>query len=513
MLSIDAKALGNRPTGKRMSVLTNSLQSSLSTKPTPTAVTVTTPIFRDLSLPKPLRPGSKFAGMRVHFVGIGGSGMNGLARVLLDCGAIISGSDKSPNRAVFDLTQRGVKISRTQHGELLDKNIDLVVRTAAVPDSHLEIKAANALGLQVIKYAKLLGEVMQERLGVAIAGTHGKSTTTAMTALALLECGLDPSFVVGGTAPQLGGVGSRSGGGDAFVAEACEYDRSFHNLAPTVAVILNIEEDHLDCYKNIYEIIESFRKFAGIVPQGGKIIANGRDANVAKVVMNAGVPVETVSIAGDTTWSVHPRGIINGCHQGQVLLNGRPIANLRLSVAGEHNLMNATMALAAACACGADPEKAAAAISSFKGVDRRMTEMGTYSGATVVDDYGHHPTEIRATLAALREKYAPERLICVFQPHQHSRTRFLLDDFAVSFTAADETILPDIYFVRDSEEERTAVCAQDLAKKIIAAGQNAVHIPDFAAIVSYLKTHARPGDLIVTMGAGNVNEIGAELVG
>ena len=146
MLSIDAKALGNRPTGKRMSVLTNSLQSSLSTKPTPTAVTVTTPIFRDLSLPKPLRPGSKFAGMRVHFVGIGGSGMNGLARVLLDCGAIISGSDKSPNRAVFDLTQRGVKISRTQHGELLDKNIDLVVRTAAVPDSHLEIKAANALG-------------------------------------------------------------------------------------------------------------------------------------------------------------------------------------------------------------------------------------------------------------------------------------------------------------------------------------------------------------------------------
>jgi len=494
-----------------MSALTSKLlpQSAVSSQPNP----VTTPVFRDLSLPKPFRPGSKFAGMRVHFVGIGGSGMNGLARVLLDCGAIVTGSDKSPNRAVFDLTQRGVKISRTQHGELLDKNIDLVVRTAAVPDSHLEIKAAQALGLEVIKYAKLLGEVMQERLGVAIAGTHGKSTTTAMTALALLECGLDPSFVVGGTAPQLGGVGSRSGGGDAFVAEACEYDRSFHNLAPTVAVILNIEEDHLDCYKNIYEIIESFRKFSSIVPQGGKIIANGRDANVAKVIMNAGVPVETVSINGETTWSVRPRGIINGCHQGQVLLNGVPVATLRLSVAGEHNLMNATMALAAACACGADPEQAAAAISSFKGVDRRMTEMGTFNGATVVDDYGHHPTEIRATLAALREKYAPERLICVFQPHQHSRTRFLLDDFAVSFTAADETILPDIYFVRDSEEERHAVCAQDLAKKIIAAGQNAVHIPDFAAIVSYLKTHARPGDLIVTMGAGNVNEIGAELVG
>ncbi len=471
------------------------------------------PIHKTLAPPLRLRTVSKFQGRRVHFVGIGGSGMNGLARMLLDCGAIVTGSDKTPNRQTLELGRRGIKISRDQHGELLDKDVDLVVRTAAVPDSHLEITAAHALGLRVIKYAQLLGEVMQERHGVAIAGTHGKSTTTAMTALALMECRLDPSFVIGGTVPQLGGTGSRSGGGDAFVAEACEYDRSFHNLAPTVAVITNIEEDHLDCYKNIYEIIESFRYFAKLVPQHGKVIANGRDANVAKVIMDSRVEVETVSLGEDTTWSTAPRGIINGCYQGQVSYKGKVVAYLRMSVPGIHNLINATMALAAAHACGAPIERAAEAIGKFRGVDRRMTELGRYNGAVVVDDYGHHPTEIRTTLQALRERYRPQRLLCVFQPHQHSRTRHLLEDFATSFVQADQVVMPDIYFVRDSEEERHAVCANDLVEKIVANGQQAVHIPEFESIVTYLKQHARSGDLVVTMGAGNVNEIGMELVG
>src|SRR2546423_4054685 len=208
---------------------------------------------------------SKFAGKRVHFIGIGGCGMSGLARMLLDGGAIVSGSEPKPNPQTFELSQRGAKITRDQLGELLSHEIDLVVRTAAVPDTNQEYLAARAYGVTTIKYAQMLGEVMAERFGVAVAGTHGKSTTTAMIAHALLQCGADPSFVVGGTAPQLGG-GSRSGASRYFVAEACEYDRSFHHLRPRVAIITNIEEDHLDCYRNIDEIVESFREFAKLVP-------------------------------------------------------------------------------------------------------------------------------------------------------------------------------------------------------------------------------------------------------
>src|SRR6478752_7111025 len=226
------------------------------------------------------RSASHFAGKRIHFIGIGGSGMSGLARMLLDGGAIISGSEPKPNDQTFELGRRGAQISRDQMGELLNPNIDLVVRSAAVNDQNEEFKrATKTYGLKTVKYAEMLGLVMRERNGIAVAGTHGKSTTSAMIAYALTQCGADPSFVIGGTVPQLGNGGSRSGAGNAFVAEACEYDHSFHNLFPKVAVITNIEEDHLDCYSGIEEIVASFRTFARLVPiADGLIIANGNDA-------------------------------------------------------------------------------------------------------------------------------------------------------------------------------------------------------------------------------------------
>ncbi len=455
---------------------------------------------------------SRFAGKRVHFIGIGGCGMSGLARMLLDGGAIVSGSEPKPNPQTFDLSKHGAQISRDQMGELLTRETDLVVRTAAIPDSNREFLAAKAFGIKSIKYAELLGQVMAERFGIAVAGTHGKSTTTAMIAYTLLHCGADPSFVVGGTVPQLGG-GSRSGASDAFVAEACEFDRSFHNLQPRVAIITNVEEDHLDCYKNIDEIVASFHHFAGLVPPNGLILANGEDRRVLQSLAGVKAPVEMVALSEGFSWSTRETGIVNGCHGGAISYKGRLVANLQLSVAGRHNLFNGTMAVAACAAYGIDPAKAAEALGGFTGVDRRMTEVGRVNGAIVVDDYGHHPTEVRATLKAIREKYQPARLFCVFQPHQHSRTRFLLEDFATSFTEADETIVPDIYFVRDSESERQKVSAADLVERITRAGQKARHLPEFAAIISYLKQEARAGDLIVTMGAGNVWEIGRELVG
>src|SRR5688572_412392 len=367
---------------------------------------------------------SRFTGRRVHFIGIGGCGMSGLANMLLDSGAIVSGSEPKPNPQTFALTKRGAKISRDQVGELLSPETDLVVRTAAIPDTNREFQAARAYGLRQIKYADLLGQVMQERFGVAVAGTHGKSTTTAMIAYALIRCGADPSFVVGGTVPQLGG-GSRSGTGRAFVAEACEFDHSFHHLFPRVALITNIEEDHLDCYAGIDDIVASFRTFARLVPTvDGLIIANGQDARVGQAIGGLGTKTEWVALDREATWSTRTTGVENGCYRGHVLRDGKPAATLRLSVAGEHNLFNATMAVAACAACGVDPAQAADAVGGFTGVDRRMTEMGRFNNATVVDDYGHHPTEIRATLKSLRERYEPSRLLCVFQPHQHSRTRF-----------------------------------------------------------------------------------------
>lgn len=454
--------------------------------------------------------GSQFTGKRVHFIGIGGSGMSGLAGMLLDRGALVSGSDPSPNTQTFALRERGATISRDQLGELLTRDVDVVVRTAAVKETNPELLAARVLGLPVLLYAEMLGKVMSERVGIAVAGTHGKSTTTAMIAYAMLRCGMDPSFVVGGSVRQLGG-GSRSGAGPHFVAEACEYNRSFHHLHPTIAVITNIEEDHLDCYKDIHEIVESFNVFASRVPAHGRIITSAVDGNVARALRDIPAPVERVALLPGFDWSAEPTGTNHGLPSATVSCRGNPVAELKLSVAGRHNLLNATMALATCAACGIEPQAAADAISAFTGVDRRMTELGRCNGALVVDDYGHHPTEIRATLAALRERYEPRRLFCVFQPHQHSRTRFLLDDFAGSFSLADETVVPDIYFVRDSESERQLVSSADLVERINRNGRFALHLPDFCAIVDYLRDRIGDGDLVVTMGAGNVWEVGTEL--
>lgn len=461
---------------------------------------------------------SRFAGKQIHFIGIGGCGMNGLAHILLDAGAFVSGSDTNPNTQAFDLMRRGVTLMRGQDGTQLSSRIDLVVRTAAIKDTNLEFRRAQNLNLPTIKYAQLLGQIMEERLGVAVAGTHGKSTTTAMISYALLQCGADPSFVVGGTAPQLGG-GSRSGTGKAFVVEACEFDRSFHNLHPRVALITNIEEDHLDCYANVEEIIESFRVFAQLVPANGLILANGQDRRVRESMAGISTPIEWIGITSGSdrdpaglTWSTRATGIKAGCHCGEVSYKGKSVATLRLSVPGVHNLFNATFAVAACTACGVSPARAAEAVSGFAGVDRRMTEIGRCNGAIVVDDYGHHPTEIRATLMGAREKYQPARLFCVFQPHQHSRTRFLLEDFAGSFENATQTIVPDIYFVRDSEAERQRVSSRELVERITRNGQSALHLPEFPAILAHLRREAREGDLIVTMGAGNVWEIARDLV-
>ncbi|HEY4329311.1 MAG TPA: UDP-N-acetylmuramate--L-alanine ligase, partial [Phycisphaerae bacterium] len=428
----------------------------------------------------------------------------------------------------------------------LPEGTEIVVHSAAVGPTHPEMVAAKANGCEIVKYAQMLGRVMSLKQGVAIAGTHGKSTTTAMTAHVLLSAGKDPSFVVGATCPQLGGS-ARSGMGELFVVEACEYDRSFHNLRPRIGVALNIEEDHLDYYKNIDEIVESFATFLKRVDPAGVVIVSASDSNCAAATKNIDATVETYGIDVTADWQATGIRRYQGKAHFQVSYKGKKMGRLVLSIAGRHNVGNATVAAAIATHCGVSWEQIQQSVETFRGADRRSQLLGQFphpdfagSGVkaidsrfsdaadstanatgekrsselpvTIIDDYGHHPTEVRATLLALREHYRPRRLVCVFQPHQHSRTRFLLDDFARSFSHADLTIMPDIYFVRDSEADRRAVNSAMLVQRLQENGRDAMYMPTFREIEDHLFENMLPGDLIVSMGAGPVWEVTDGLV-
>lgn len=456
--------------------------------------------------------GTAFAGQRVHFIGIGGCGMRGLAALLMREGAVVSGSDRQSSPQTEWLAGLGVQMAIGQRAENLPENVDRVVISAAIKDENPELMAAKARGLSVVKYAGLLGEAMRCRVGVSVAGTHGKSTTTALVAYMLTLAGLDPSYVVGGDVPQLGG-GSRAGGGPHFVAESCEFDRSFLSLFPRIAAILNVELDHLDCYDDLSAIQASFAAFAALVPADGRLIVNAEDRNIRPVIEGLSAPIETFGIDDEKAdWRAVNVTQIRGRGRFEIMYHGQRFGVGQMKLPGRHNVMNALAAAALAHHAGADRDAILRAMATFSGVGRRMELKGISHGITVVDDYAHHPTEIRASLRAIRDAYEPDRLWVVFQPHQHSRTRFLLADFAQSFGAADTVLVPDIYFVRDSESEKQAVSSGDLVSEIRRAGGNAQYLQSFDEIMDRLATDLRPGDCLVTMGAGSVYEIADRLL-
>ena len=453
-----------------------------------------------------LAPGSK-----VHLIGIGGCGMSGAAAVLKRRGVVVSGSDRLESNALVRLAEQGVTVRIAQGPENLPPQCNLVVHSAAVKESNLELKAARQRGLEVIKYAQLLGLLMADRVGIAVAGTHGKSTTSAMVSFVLRQAGLDPSFVIGATVEQLGG-GSGVGEGPQFVVEACEYDRSFLNLRARFATILNIEEDHLDYYKDLEEIIESFRAFASLIPPEGLLVVNAHDRNAMRAVNGVSAVVETFGFTELADWRAEILGSARGRFHFRVWRGRRPLTELMLAIPGRHNVSNALAAMALCYHNGVTPEAMAQALSEFRGAYRRLTQRGQIGGVTVVDDYAHHPTEIQVTLKAAREYYNPRRMFVVFQPHQHSRTRFLLQDFAKSFGSADVVIVPNIYFVRDSQAECDRISACDLVSQIHLRGGDARHEPQFERIVEQLCDEVSSGDLVVTMGAGDVWRIADQLV-
>lgn len=488
-----------------------------------------------LTDPMPRPAPLHLAGQRVHMLGIGGSGMAGLARLISARGAHVSGTDAKPSDATAALQRDGLTISFESDTRALPSACDLVVASAAIKPDHPQFLDAKRRGVPVLTYAEALGKCMVGRSAVAVAGTHGKSTTTAMLGVALTDAGLNPSVIVGATCGQLTtgamGVpttptgfrlgaeaiptGPHAGKPGVLVAEACEFNRSFHNYRPLLASISSVEADHLDVYGSLDAVVESFHHFARLIApaeQGGKLLIAHDGAHRREVTAGAACAVETIGFSPQADWVVHQ----NPATRLVTLTHDRhTVATWTMRLAGAHNAFNASVAFALATALGADPQLVSASLSNFAGIDRRMQFLGQRrvgSGLVrVFDDYGHHPTEVDVTLRAFRDAHRPQdqggRLICIFQPHQHSRTRHLLDEFAAAFSSADVVIVPEIYFVRDSQEERQKVTAGDLVDRLRQRGVRAMHLHPFDAIVEQLETLCRPGDMVVTMGAGNVNDI------
>ncbi len=458
-------------------------------------------------------------GRRLHFVGIGGCGMSGLARMAAAAGAVCTGSDIAESSTVKALRRDGFAVSLDQSAASVPAQTQRLVISAAIPGDHPEVREAHRRGIEVVKYADMLGRLMLGRTGVAVAGTHGKSSTTSLLAHVLIETGLDPSVIVGAQCPQIGG-GHRVGQSDLLVVEACEFARSFHFLRPMHAITLNIEHDHLDVYPTFDGVVDAFRVFARLLPREGSLLIHHEAACRLEVTAGLSCEVQTIGFAPQADWQVvvlpHTQARCAGPMTVELRHEGRVTAAWRSPLPGEHMAYAAAAAAVTAHRLGAPWPGIVCAIECFQGLNRRMQRLGEIPVAggliSVVDDYGHHPTEVDTTLRALRQHYMPARLVCVFQPHQHSRTRFLLDAFAASFHQADIVIVPDIYFVRDSEQERAAVSSRDLVERLRGHKVQATHVPDLDDIAPQLRTMLQPGDLLVTMGAGDVWKVAQALL-
>ncbi len=451
-------------------------------------------------------------GTKVYLVGIGGCGMRGAAAVLQAWGAEVCGSDAGSVASLGELVAGGAVVHLGHRPEQVPPDADLLVASAAIPGDNPELCRARQLGIPVITYAELIGLLMATRCGVAVAGTHGKSTTSALTAFMFRTAGLDPSFIVGAHCRQLNGGGG-VGQGPHLIVESCEYARSFLYQRPQVAAILNIERDHLDCYADLDDIAQAFGRFAGNVPSDGVVIARHADPVMAMVLAQAAATVETFGLEPGGCWQATDIRAQRGYYRFTVRREGQALFSTTSLLAGVHNVLNAVAATALAWHGGADLGAIAEAIRTFEGIDRRMTVRGTGGGVTIIDDYAHHPTEIAATLRAIRDRYDNRRTWVVFQPHQYSRTRLLMDEFARCFTDADVVLVPDIYAARDSEEERRMTRSADLVSRLGAAGLQARYLPTLEEVTSHLVREVSSGDVVVTMGAGDVWKVADALVG
>ena len=444
-------------------------------------------------------------GTRVHLAGIGGVSMCPLAEVLAGMGLQVQGSDMNESDTVRQLRAQGIPVAVGHSAENL-KDCALVIRTAAIHDDNPEIAGAIARGIPVYERAQAWGAIMQHyQNAVCISGTHGKTTTTSMATHIFMAAQADPTVMIGGTLPLLHS-GYRVGRGDTIILESCEYCNSFLNFFPSVAVILNVEADHLDFFKDLADIEHSFHAFADLVPQRGYIISNADDPGAREAVKGLSHPVFTFGIADpDADCTAHNVAFHDGCPTFDVVIRGETYAHVELHIAGRHNILNSLAAASAAYVLGIPGSAVEEGLATFHGAGRRFERKGTFHGADVFDDYAHHPAELHALLTTA-QSMGYERVICAFQPHTYTRTKALFDDFVRELQLPDVTILAEIYAAREKND--IGISSQDLAAKI----PGAVYCSTLDQVADQLAKLARPGDLILTVGAGDIFRAGEKLL-
>ncbi|HSQ89847.1 UDP-N-acetylmuramate--L-alanine ligase [Romboutsia sp.] len=448
--------------------------------------------------------------MNIHFIGIGGISMSALAEICINKGYKVSGSDANESYLLDKLRAQGANIFIGHKKEHLSDDVDMVIYTAAVHEDNAELVAAKEKNKLTMNRAAFLGQIMREyKNSIAVSGTHGKTSTTSMLSTIFQYADLDPTILVGGNLSTIGG-NVKIGNSDHFITEACEYVDSFLNFNPKISIVLNIEEDHLDYFSGLDEIKASFNKFGKLLPKDGYFIINGDDENtedilheVKATVIKYGRNTSNDAIIKNIDFNENGHGIF------ELELKGESLGKFELSVPGLHNIYNASAAILTAYVSSIDLELIRTNIKAYNGVGRRFEVKGNYNEALVIDDYAHHPTELKATLAAAK-KMKKSKLWCIFQPHTYTRTKSLLNDFAEAFYAADKVIITDIYAAR--ENDPGDIHSKDLVEKLYQNNVDVTYISNFEDITDYLRDNVKDNDLVITAGAGPIYKVAEALV-
>ena len=448
--------------------------------------------------------------MKIHFIGIGGISMSALAEICINKGYKVSGSDANESYLLDNLRNQGAQIFIGHEEKHLTDDVDIVVYTAAISDENPELLASKKKNKLTMNRAAFLGQIMREyENSIAVSGTHGKTSTTSMLSTIFEFSNLDPTILVGGNLSTIGG-NVKIGKSSHFITEACEYVDSFLNFNPKISIVLNIEEDHLDYFSGIDEIKASFNKFGKLLPKDGFFIINGDDENtkdilhdVKATIINYGTNENNDAIISNVEFDK------DGCGLFNIIFKGTDLGRFEISVPGRHNIYNASGAILAAYVSNIDLESIRENIKSYAGVGRRFEVKGNYNEALVVDDYAHHPTELKATLSAAKQIKNAD-LWCVFQPHTYTRTKSLLNEFAEAFYSADKVIITDIYAAR--EDDPGDIHSKDLVNKLYQNHVNVMYIPTFEEITKFLSENVKKDDLVITAGAGPIYKVAEALV-
>ena len=448
--------------------------------------------------------------INVHFMGIGGISMSGLAEILLKAGFKVTGSDMKASEITDQLADMGALINIGQCASNITDNIDLVVYTAAIHPDNEEFKAAVEKNIPMLTRAQLLGQIMENyKYSIAVSGTHGKTTTTSMLSYILIDADTDPTISVGGILDSIGG-NIRVGKSEYFVTEACEYTNSFLSFFPTVDVILNIEEDHLDFFKDLADIRHSFHRFAELLPAHGLLVMNGEIKNIDEITNGVDADLVTYKVSGEADYTASDITYDRqGCASFTLIHKGTPVGPVELHVPGIHNVSNALAALATTMELGFDFKTASEGLAMFHGTDRRFQYKGEVNGVTIIDDYAHHPSEIRATLKAAAN-YPHREIWCVFQPHTYTRTRAFMHEFAEALSLADHVVLAEIYPAR--ETDNLGISSRTLQAELHKIGKDCDYFSTFEEIEEFLLKNCMHGDLLITMGAGDIVKVGEKLL-